>query len=84
MPTYDYLCDSCGHRFEQNQGITEPPVDRCPECGEAVRRLITGGGGFIMKGSGVRHGEGACSLERTGQTCCGRSERCGRSSCGDA
>lgn len=79
MPTYDYLCESCGHRFEQNQGITEPPVDRCPECGETVRRLITGGGGFIVKGAD--RGGGGCSLDRTGRTCCGRSERCGTSSC---
>ena len=84
MPTYDYLCGSCGHRFEQNQGITEAPLEECPECGAAVRRLITGGGGFIMKGSGARHDHGGCALERTGRTCCGMSERCGSHSCGDA
>lgn len=45
MPFYDYLCDGCGHRFEQNHGMSEPPVKVCPSCGaERVRKLFTTGG----------------------------------------
>lgn len=52
MPTYQYLCDSCKHQFEVFQSMSEDPVDKCPECGAKPRRLITGGAGFIFKGSG--------------------------------
>ncbi len=53
MPTYDYKCDACGHRFEKFQNITAEPVRICPVCGEEkVTRLLTGGSGLIFKGSG--------------------------------
>jgi len=53
MPTYSYACDACGHRFDRFQPITEKPVRKCPKCGRLkARRLITGGGGVIFKGSG--------------------------------
>ena len=53
MPTYDYLCDGCGHRFEKMQNITSEALKDCPECKESVlRRLIGGGGAVIFKGSG--------------------------------
>ena len=53
MPTYDYECEACGHRFEEFQSITAKPIRRCPVCDkEAVKRLIGTGGGVIFKGSG--------------------------------
>lgn len=53
MPTYEYVCDACGHRFERFQGISEPPVKVCPECGKRkVRRLISSGAGLVFKGPG--------------------------------
>ncbi|MEN9979490.1 MAG: zinc ribbon domain-containing protein [candidate division WOR-3 bacterium] len=54
MPTYEYHCKRCGHRFSQFQRITEPPVKKCPKCGKngKVERLISGGSGLIFKGSG--------------------------------
>jgi putative FmdB family regulatory protein len=53
MPTYDYECQECNHRFEQFQRITEDPVRVCPSCGKRkVRRLISTGAGLIFKGSG--------------------------------
>lgn len=52
MPSYDYECISCGHRFEMFQKITDEPVKDCPECGNQVRRLIAGGMGVIFKGNG--------------------------------
>ena len=86
MPTYEYKCEACGHKFERRQAMTEAPLERCPKCGGAVRRLISGGSGFIMKDGPDRHGRsgGACSLESSGQTCCGRSERCGKPQCGSS
>ncbi|WP_041623454.1 FmdB family zinc ribbon protein [Spirochaeta thermophila] len=52
MPTYEYECTSCGHVFEAFQSISEEPIRECPECGNTVRRLISGGTGVIFKGSG--------------------------------
>lgn len=53
MPTYEYECPDCKHRFERFQSITAKPVRVCPECRRRrVKRLISAGGGIIFKGSG--------------------------------
>jgi len=52
MPTYEYECTNCGHRFEEFQNITAEPLKTCPVCAGEVRRLISTGGGLIFKGSG--------------------------------
>lgn len=52
MPTYDYVCDSCGHEFELVQKMTDKPRKRCPRCGSAVRRRIGAGSGVLFKGTG--------------------------------
>ena len=53
MPTYDYECGSCGHKFELFQSITAKPQKRCPACGRrTAKRLIGTGAGIIFKGSG--------------------------------
>ena len=53
MPTYDYVCDACGHTFEKFQSMTARSVRVCPRCGKSkARRLIGAGAGVIFKGSG--------------------------------
>lgn len=53
MPTYEYRCNACRHQFETLQGIKEPALKKCPECGKnRLQRLIGAGAGFIFKGSG--------------------------------
>ena len=52
MPTYEYECLSCEHKFEILQGINAKPISKCPNCGKKVRKLISSTGGFIFKGSG--------------------------------
>jgi len=52
MPTYLYHCVDCGHRFDEFQSITEPAIETCPECKGKAERIITGGAGFVFKGSG--------------------------------
>lgn len=52
MPTYDYVCEMCGERYEKFQNMSAEPDTRCPECGGKVRRLIGSGAGIIFKGSG--------------------------------
>jgi len=52
MPTYEYECTKCNHQFELEQRMSDPARKRCPKCRGKVFRLISGGGGFILKGSG--------------------------------
>lgn len=52
MPTYEYKCLKCDHRFELFQKMTADPVKECPVCGGEVKRLIGAGAGPIFKGSG--------------------------------
>ncbi|MCI0343406.1 MAG: zinc ribbon domain-containing protein [Planctomycetales bacterium] len=53
MPTYEYECAACEHRFDEFQMMSDPTLRRCPKCGKLrLRRLIGAGGGLIFKGSG--------------------------------
>lgn len=53
MPTYEYVCESCGYEFEKFQSITAGTLRKCPKCGKmSLKRLIGCGAGVIFKGSG--------------------------------
>ena len=53
MPTYDYICDSCGHEFEAFEPITAQPRTDCPECKlPKLHRKIGPGAAILFKGSG--------------------------------
>jgi hypothetical protein len=60
-------------RFEIQQGMKEPALTRHPESGEPIRRVITGGLGYLAKtpsgtaggiggGGGMVGGSGACGV----------------------
>lgn len=53
MPTYEYRCRECEHKFERFQKMTEDPIRECPQCGAPeAERMISPGGGLIFKGPG--------------------------------
>lgn len=54
MPTYDYVCEKCGHEFECFQRMSDPKLVDCPldDCDGKVRRLLGTGAGIIFKGGG--------------------------------
>ncbi len=53
MPTYEYECDACGHRFDEFQSMSEPALRKCPECKrKKLRRLFGTGAAVLFKGSG--------------------------------
>ena len=53
MPTYDYVCDGCGHSFELFQSITASVKRKCPKCKKSkLRRLFGAGAAIVFKGSG--------------------------------
>ena len=51
MPTYEYLCPACSHRFETWQKMIDEPLKICPECGGHIRRVYFPAG-IVFKGSG--------------------------------
>lgn len=84
MPTYEYKCEDCGYKFEKFQAMRDKTLKKCPKCDGKVRRLISGGGGVIFKGSGfyaTDYGRGnspACGRDRP---CCGRDVPCDTKPC---
>jgi putative FmdB family regulatory protein len=53
MPTYEYVCESCGHDLEVFQRMSEDPLKECPSCETpALKRKIGLGAGIIFKGGG--------------------------------
>ena len=51
MPTYEYQCKTCNHRFETWQKMTDEPLTICPECGGHIRRVLFPAG-IVFKGPG--------------------------------
>jgi putative FmdB family regulatory protein len=51
MPTYEYVCTSCGHRLEAAQSFSDPALTTCPVCQGALRKVF-GNVGIVLKGSG--------------------------------
>ncbi|MBM7771710.1 putative FmdB family regulatory protein [Actinokineospora baliensis] len=51
MPTYQYACTACEHRFEAVQSFSDAALSECPECTGRLRKLY-GSVGVVFKGSG--------------------------------
>ena len=64
MPLYEYECFVCGHHFDRIRRLADTSEVSCPDCGGAVRRLLSapalqfkGSGWYVTdygKGSGGR------------------------------
>jgi putative FmdB family regulatory protein len=60
MPTYEYVCEKCGHEFEVSQSMSAKPLKNCSKelCAQKkwgrgrVKKKISGGAGLLFKGSG--------------------------------
>ena len=59
MPTYVYRCPKCGNTLEQLMSMGEYAAAPLPKCcregcdgHEEMKPVITGGSGFILKGTG--------------------------------
>ncbi|GAA1996275.1 FmdB family transcriptional regulator [Nakamurella flavida] len=51
MPTYQYACTECDHRFEAVQAFSDASLTTCPVCGGKLRKVY-GSVGVVFKGSG--------------------------------
>ncbi|HEY7983766.1 MAG TPA: FmdB family zinc ribbon protein [Ktedonobacterales bacterium] len=74
MPTYEYLCQACGTRFEVWQKMSDDALTTCQACGGPVRRvlypagIVFKGGGFYStdhrsNGAKAANGDGARAAE---------------------
>ncbi|KKN47013.1 hypothetical protein LCGC14_0667050 [marine sediment metagenome] len=50
--TYEYICDTCKITKEIRHSMSDDSPRHCNKCKRKLRRLITGGCGFILKGEG--------------------------------
>lgn len=64
MPTYEYRCKSCGHEMEVQQAFTDAPLDTCPECAGALRKVY-GNVGIAFKGSGFYKNDARGSAKKS-------------------
>jgi putative FmdB family regulatory protein len=51
VPTYQYACTKCDHRFEAVQSFSDSSLTSCPQCAGNLRKLY-GAVGVVFKGSG--------------------------------
>lgn len=51
MPTYQYACTACDHRFEAVQSFTDASLTECPACSGNLRKVFSSVG-IVFKGSG--------------------------------
>ena len=62
MPTYEYLCKSCGQRLEVQQSFTDDALTECPTC-EGPLRKVFGNVGISFKGGGFYKTDSRSSTE---------------------
>ncbi|MBC3190010.1 FmdB family transcriptional regulator [Pseudonocardia sp. C8] len=51
MPTYQYACTACDHRFEAVQAFSDDALTTCPNCEGKLRKVFSSVG-IVFKGSG--------------------------------
>ncbi|MET9630159.1 FmdB family zinc ribbon protein [Lentzea sp. NPDC006480] len=67
MPTYQYACTACEHRFEAVQSFSDASLTECPECSGKLRKLF-GAVGVVFKGSGFYRTDSRSSSKSTAST----------------
>ncbi|MFA5353044.1 MAG: FmdB family zinc ribbon protein [Thermodesulfovibrionales bacterium] len=51
MPIYEYECIQCGKNHEIIQKFSDAPIEKCPDCGGQLKKLISNTS-FVLKGTG--------------------------------
>ena len=52
MPIYEYRCESCEHRLEKLQKMSEGDLVDCPECKHPSLKRLVSAAAFRLKGGG--------------------------------
>lgn len=72
MPVYAYACNKCGHEFEIEQRMSDPPRKRCPKCRSGVRKVFHPVG-VVLKGSGFYKTDSRAASKSSTKTSSGDS-----------
>ncbi len=87
MPTYEYMCKSCGHLFEIVQSMRDDPLTECPECAGELRKVFAPpaisfkGSGFYATDHGKKKAEtGAAKSDAKSGTGCQSDAKSGEKS----
>jgi putative FmdB family regulatory protein len=89
MPTYEYRCTACGHRFDVFQRIEDDPLTTCERCGGELRKVFHPAG-IVFKGSGFYATDSRRSSKTTTGSDAGtssddrKSEKSGETKSGDS
>jgi putative FmdB family regulatory protein len=72
VPTYQYACTACDHRFEAVQSFSDASLTTCPSCSGALRKVFSSVG-VVFKGSGFyrtdsRSGAGSTAAKSDGKS----------------
>ena len=79
MPTYEYVCKSCGHLFEIVQSMKDDPLTECPECAGALRKVFAPPA-ISFKGSGFYATDHGKKSKQPADKGTGPSEKSGQGS----
>ncbi|MDR6598024.1 FmdB family zinc ribbon protein [Saccharothrix longispora] len=78
MPTYQYACTECDHRFEAVQAFSDNALTECPECSGKLRKLY-GAVGVVFKGSGFYRNDSRSSSSSAESSSSSKGESKGES-----
>jgi putative FmdB family regulatory protein len=90
MPTYEYRCRTCEHRFDIQQSISDDTLTVCPECAGDLRKVFHPvgiafkGQGFYKNDARSDSGGASGSSSASGSTGETTSSSDGGSSTGDS
>jgi putative FmdB family regulatory protein len=78
VPTYQYACKDCGHRFEAVQSFSDTSLTECPQCAGGLRKVFASVG-IVFKGSGFYRTDSRSGAGAVGATANGASSDSGSS-----
>ncbi|GAA3459877.1 hypothetical protein GCM10018963_18900 [Saccharothrix longispora] len=78
VPTYQYACTECDHRFEAVQAFSDNALTECPECSGKLRKLY-GAVGVVFKGSGFYRNDSRSSSSSAESSSSSKGESKGES-----
>jgi putative FmdB family regulatory protein len=52
MPVYEYECESCKNKWEQEQSIKDPAIEKCPKCKKKKAKRLISSTSFVLAGGG--------------------------------
>jgi len=52
VPIYEYRCESCEHKLEKLQRMSDGNLVDCPECKQPALKRLVSAAAFRLKGSG--------------------------------